>query len=313
MPDGIILLDKPLGLSSNQALQRVRRLFGRVSAGHTGSLDPLATGMLPICIGEATKIAGLLLGGRKAYVAEITLGSRTATGDAEGEVVETQAVPALHLVSVEAALAALVGSRLQKPPMYSAVHVDGVRLYQMARRGIEVERASRTIRIDRLHCTELRAGSLRVEVTCSTGTYIRVLAEELAAILGTVGFVSELRRSWVEPFEEAPQVKLEALQAAASECPESLQQWVLPIERGLAGRPEIQLDADGARRLAQGQRLPLGASAGPKVVFDAHRRLLGLAEVDCTGILHPRRLFSWAIDSRACARNTTVERGPVRR
>ncbi len=310
---GILLLDKPLGLSSNQALQRVRHLYGRPPAGHTGSLDPLATGMLPVCIGEATKIAGLLLGARKSYLAGIQLGKRTSTGDAEGEVIEEQPVPVLERAALERVLATFIGSRQQKPPMHSAVHVGGVRLYQLARKGIEVDRPSRSIEIHRIELLALEPASLRISVGCSTGTYIRVLAEDIAVALGTVGFVSELRRIGVEPFENEPMWTLAGLEAAAGEGPERLARALLPIERGLAGREEIHLDSERMRRLAQGQRVAADGAPGPRVVFGPGRRLLGLGEIGDGGWLKARRLFSWAIDSRACAQDAAVESGPVRR
>jgi len=310
---GILLLDKPLGLSSNHALQRVRRLFGQPPAGHTGSLDPLATGMLPICIGEATKIAGLLLGARKTYRAQIRLGRRTSTGDAEGEVVEERPVPPLERSAVEQTLANLIGPGEQTPPMYSAVHVGGVRLYQLARQGIEVERPARRIEIHLIELLALEPTSLRILVTCSTGTYIRVLAEDVATALGTAGFVSELRRIGVDPFENEPMWTLEALEATAAEAPETLARALLAIERGLVGREEIHLDSERMRRLAQGQQVAAEGLPGPRIVFGPGRRLLGLGEVGEDGRMRPRRLFSWAIDSRACAQNVAVESDPVRR
>ena len=309
---GILLLDKPFGLSSNQALQRARRCFGRPPAGHTGSLDPLATGMLPICLGEATKIAGLLLGSRKSYLADIGLGRRTATGDAEGEPIEERPVPQLSPSHVQKLLLAFVGSRQQKPPMYSAVHVGGERLYKLARQGIEVDRPARTIAIERIELIELGTASLRIAVECSSGTYIRVLAEEIALALGTVGFVSALRRVWVEPFAGEPLHTLDSLEALAAADPQDLAGLLLPIERGLAGREAIELDFERARRLSQGQAVAVTGQPGPRVVFGPGQRLLGLGELGEDGRLKPRRLFSWAIDSKACAQKDAVERDPGR-
>lgn len=310
---GILLLDKPLGLSSNQALQRVRRVAGRPPAGHTGSLDPLATGMLPICVGEATKIAGLLLGARKAYTARIAFGARTSTGDAEGEIVERRAVPNLSREQVEQVLKGFLGPRDQVPPMYSAVHVGGVRLYQLARQGVEVDRAPRRIVIERLELGELADSRIDFSVTCSTGTYIRVLAEEVAEALGTVGSLQCLHRDWAEPFEGQLMVRLDELEAAGGDGSERVASRLLPIETALAGRDAIDLDEEEACRIGQGQRLVRGGTPGLKILFGPNRRLLGLGELDPGGILRPRRLFSWAIDSRACMRNTAVERGPSHR
>ncbi len=310
---GIVLLDKPLGLSSNAALQRVRRLYGRPTAGHTGSLDPLATGMLPICLGEGTKIAGLLLGGRKAYETEIALGSRTATGDKEGEVVESAPLPALTRVQVEAQIMKLVGPQLQTPPMYSAVHVGGRRLYELARQGMEVDRPARQIEILALELRQFATDRLTLGVVCTTGTYIRTLAEDIAKALGTVGHVARLHRQWVEPFQAVPMHSLEALEHFAACGSDDLARLVLPIEQALTGMPQIHLDAKGALRLAQGQRVPAGGDQGLKAVYGPGQRLLGLAELSAEGSLHAKRLFTWAIDSKACVQPNAVERDPGRR
>src|SRR5215469_8925401 len=190
MPSGILLLDKPHGLSSNAALQRVRALYARVKAGHVGSLDPLATGMLPICLGEATKIAGDLLEGRKCYRFTIALGAATSTGDAEGEVTQTAAVPQLGAEAVEAVLAQWRGARQQVPPMYSAIKRGGQPLYRLARQGVSVPRSARTIEISELTLVHLDAAALELETVCSKGTYVRVLAEDIARALGTCGHVT---------------------------------------------------------------------------------------------------------------------------
>jgi len=190
--DGILLLDKPVGLSSNQALQQVRRLYRAAKAGHTGSLDPLASGVLPLCFGQATKVAGLLLDSDKTYRASLALGSRTTTGDREGAVVETRPVPPLEEEAVRAVLEGFVGERQQIPPMYSALKRDGEALYALARRGVEVERIPRRIRILGVALESLEDGRLEFEVTCSTGTYVRTLGEEVAEALGTCGYLEAL-------------------------------------------------------------------------------------------------------------------------
>src|SRR5580700_1526548 len=194
MRSGIVLLDKPLGLSSNAALQRVRTLFSRIKAGHVGSLDPLASGMLPICLGEATKIAGEILAHRKCYRFTVSLGIATATGDAEGAVTASAPVPALTAAQVQQGLAGFRGAQLQVPPMYSALKRDGQPLYKLARAGVTVARAPRDIELFELTLTALEPAALTCEVLCSKGTYIRVLAEDLARALGTCGHVTALRR-----------------------------------------------------------------------------------------------------------------------
>ena len=195
---GILLLDKPLGLSSNAALQIVRRLAGGIKAGHSGSLDPLASGMLPICLGEATRLAGQLLEGRKAYRFTLQLGERSATGDAEGQIVERCPVPALTRAQIEAVLARFLGAQQQVPPMYSALKRDGQPLYRLARQGLQVERAARALHIDTLQLLDQpRPERLQLSVLCSKGTYVRVLAEDIARALGSCGRLDSLRRDYV--------------------------------------------------------------------------------------------------------------------
>jgi tRNA pseudouridine55 synthase len=215
MLTGILLLDKPLGLSSNSALQRVKRLLRAEKAGHVGSLDPLATGMLPICLGEATKIAGDILSGRKRYLFTAALGHRTATGDLEGAIVETLPVPAFDRAALDGVLSRFLGKQMQVPPMYSAIKRDGQPLYKLARAGVEVERAPREIELFGFDVRAFDAASIQLEVSCSKGTYVRTLAEDLARALGTCGHVSLLRRLHVEPFEGEPMIALEAVEAAA--------------------------------------------------------------------------------------------------
>ena len=206
MPNGIILLDKPKGLSSNGALQRVRKAYRAASAGHVGTLDPMATGMLPLCLNEATKIIAEIESGAKCYEFTVQLGARTDTGDAEGKVIEEQVVPALDAAVVEAALTGFRGTLQQVPPMYSALKREGRPLYELARQGIEVERSARTIVIRQLVLEELAGNTIRLICECAKGTYIRVLGEDIARALGTCGHLTYLRRLWVEPFRRLPMV-----------------------------------------------------------------------------------------------------------
>ncbi|HKD55565.1 MAG TPA: tRNA pseudouridine(55) synthase TruB [Steroidobacteraceae bacterium] len=289
MPSGILLLDKPHGLSSNAALQRVRALYARVKAGHVGSLDPLATGMLPICLGEATKIAGDLLEGRKCYRFTIALGAATSTGDAEGEVTQTAAVPQLGAEAVEAVLAQWRGARQQVPPMYSAIKRGGQPLYRLARQGVSVPRSARAIEISELTLVHLDAAALELETVCSKGTYVRVLAEDIARALGTCGHVAALRRLWVEPFAAQPMQTLEALAASrASEGAPPL----LAIDWPLQHLPRLELDADAAERLVLGRKVATGTAPAHRVrVYDSDGNLMALGEVDAAGMLQPRRLI----------------------
>ncbi|HET7755883.1 MAG TPA: tRNA pseudouridine(55) synthase TruB [Steroidobacteraceae bacterium] len=299
MRSGILLLDKPRGLSSNAALQRVRRLLGGIKAGHAGSLDPLATGMLPICLGEATKIAADIVSARKRYRCTIALGVRTTTGDAEGEVAATAAVPALERRQVETALAGLLGRSAQVPPMYSALKRGGEPLYRLARAGVEVERAPRTIELYELALLALADRRLEFEAYCSKGTYIRVLAEDIAARLGTCGHVAQLRRLYVEPFEHEPMVTLEALasRAVAADWPA-----LLAVDYPLRHLPAVTLRAADAVRLLRGQAIagakPPGApqsAAGAAVrvrLYDEAGTFLGIGAEDGSGAVRPRRLLN---------------------
>jgi tRNA pseudouridine55 synthase len=283
---GILLLDKPLGLSSNRALQQVRRAFGGAKAGHTGSLDPLASGMLPICLGEATKLAGCLLAGRKRYRFTVRLGERTSTGDAEGEIIERAPVPALEEGALRAALEALTGPQLQVPPMYSALKRDGQPLYKLARQGLEVERAARAIEISSLELLGAAEGSLELAVECSKGTYVRVLAEQIAIAAGSCGHVTALRREWVEPFAGEPMVHLEALEAGPLPV-------LLPPERAVDYLPAIHLDAAGTRAIRHGQSvsLPGGSAGGSVQLFDAGGQFFGLGQLEGSE-LKAQRLFA---------------------
>ncbi|MES0873618.1 tRNA pseudouridine(55) synthase TruB [Sinimarinibacterium sp. HSW-8] len=288
--DGILLFDKPLGVSSNDALQQVRRLYQADKAGHTGSLDPLATGALPICLGEATKLCGVLLDADKHYVAEAQLGVRTSTGDAEGDVIETAAVPSLE--SLTRAAAGMLGEIEQVPPMYSALKHDGQRLYALARQGIEIERPARRVRIHALQIEPASAPDrFRAQVRCSKGTYVRTLIEDLARMAGSCAHLTALRRTAVAPFEGRALVTLSQLEAAAVQGVEALDRLLLAPAAALAHWPRVAVNDVQAQRLARGQTLALGAAVEPGrvAVIDRTGTLLGLAEVTVAGCLQPRR------------------------
>jgi tRNA pseudouridine55 synthase len=286
---GILLLDKPLGVSSNAALQRVRRMLGAAKAGHVGSLDPLATGMLPICLEEATKIAGDILAGRKCYRFSIGLGVRTATGDAEGAVVESLPVPPLELAAIERVLRSFLGRQRQVPPMYSALKRDGQPLYRLARAGQEVERAAREIDISDLKLVAVDGSHLALEVICSKGTYVRTLAEDVARALGTCGYVTRLHRAYVEPFMSEAMHTLESIASAraAGEYPA-----LLPADFGVAHVAAVHLNTAGTQRLLQGQIVATSTAASGRVrLYDEAGRFLGMGEADGRGQVRPRRLF----------------------
>ncbi len=292
--DGILLLDKPLGLSSNQALQAARRLFRAAKGGHTGSLDPLASGLLPICFGEATKVAGLLLGSRKAYDAECLLGVTTRTDDGEGEETARRPVPpGLDDGAVRAALATLTGRIVQVPPAYSAIKRGGVPMYVRARRGEDVQVPPREVDIHALDLGGRDGDRLRLHVECGSGTYIRSLVRDLGERLGCGAHLTALRRLWVEPFRKPVMHTLEALQALAVAGTESLDSVLLPVDAGLATLPVVHLDAAASGALAQGQGVVLdGLAPGPCRAYADDGRLLALAEYRDDGRLHVLRGFN---------------------
>lgn len=301
--DGILLLDKPQGLSSNQALQRVRHLFRAEKGGHTGSLDPLATGLLPVCFGEATKIAGGLLGARKAYEAVARLGIVTDTDDADGQPLRERPVPALTIDAIDAALRSLVGRIRQRPPIYSALKRGGEPLYAKARRGEAIEVEAREVDVhafDLLNAADLLDGGeplLRLHVECGSGTYVRSLVRDLGELLGCGAHVAELRRLWVDPFREPRMWTLEGLEQLREQAGERvLDACLLPIEAGMASWPEVRVNTAQAQRLGRGQGLrgPYPSRGRQVAMLDEQGRGLGLGEVDAEGGLRPVRLFRWA-------------------
>lgn len=291
---GILLLDKPLGLSSNQALQAARKLLRAAKGGHTGALDPLATGLLPLCFGEGTKIAGTLLGSRKAYIAECQLGATTTTADLEGEIVLQRPVPALDAAAIELALAKLRGRIVQVPPVYSAIKQDGEPLYLKARRGEAVEVPSREVDIYRLDLLAQSESSLRLYVECGSGTYVRSLAVDLGEDLGCGAHLTALRRLWVEPFREPSMVTLEQLQLASEQGDEALEAYVRPVQAGLAELPVLSLDSAQSLAVSQGRQIPTDMS-GPIpqcAVYADDGRLLALGEIGVDGRLRILRGFN---------------------
>jgi tRNA pseudouridine55 synthase len=290
---GLLLLDKPVGMSSNQALQRVKRLYGAARAGHSGSLDPLATGMLPIFFGAATHLCSYLLDSRKEYRTTAQLGVSTTTGDAEGEVVSDRSgEPPPSADAVDRTLARFVGEIEQVPPMYSALKRGGVPLYRLARRGVEVERASRRVVIDELALEEYRWPQLTLRVRCSKGTYVRTLVEDIAQALGTVGHVAALRRIAVLPFT-GPMHTLAAVGAAAVAGTEALDALLLPPDAAIPGIPPVSVSAATATRLAHGQSVPAEPAWPPGIVrvYSEEGAFLALGQVTGDGRLAPQRVF----------------------
>ncbi|MBB3805984.1 tRNA pseudouridine55 synthase [Xanthomonas arboricola] len=297
---GILLLDKPAGLSSNNALQAARRLLRAEKGGHTGSLDPLATGLLPLCFGEATKIAGLLLGSAKAYDAEIVLGVTTDTDDADGEPLRVRAVPELGEDALRAALLPFVGRIQQQAPIYSALKQGGEPLYAKARRGDVIEAPVREVEVQAIEVLGYGAPRLQLRVTCGSGTYIRSLARDLGEVLGCGAHIASLRRRWVEPFRAPQMITLEQL-AAALEMGTQAQDLLLPIQAGLADFAQITLDEAHAARFRMGQRLRDPAfPAGQVAVFGPDGSPSGLGLVDADGRLSPQRLFNGLNQESTC-------------
>jgi len=286
--DGVLLLDKPAGPSSSAVLQSVKRLLNAQKAGHAGTLDPLATGLLPLLFGEATKFAQYGLDAAKEYVADVRLGAATDTGDAEGRVIERRPV-AFDAAQLARALELFRGDLAQVPPMYSALKRDGRPLYALARAGQTVERAARQIRVHELELIARNDEVLRLRIRCSKGTYVRQLAVDLGLALDTVGHLAALRRIAVGDLRIERAVSLEDLQALGEAARTA---WLLPPESLLEDLPRIDLDEEAARRFMNGQRLPLEAPEGACRVYRRHGPLLGVGEGRGGHGLRPVRLIA---------------------
>lgn len=290
---GILLLDKPQGISSNRALQQAKRLFGAAKAGHTGSLDPLATGLLPICFGEATKIAGYLLGARKAYAAECKLGITTDTFDSDGAVLVERAVPALDGDAIRSELAKFTGHITQIPPVYSALKQQGVPLYKRARRGESVEAPPRQVDVFRFELIENTNDILHLHIECGSGTYVRSLVRDLGEALGCGAHLTALRRLWVEPFRTSRMFTLDGLENVREQGgTQALAQTLLPVEAGLQEWPVLQLDARGADAVAHGRALHVEVATGRYRAHAPSGQLLAIGEVDVSGAFRILRGFA---------------------
>jgi len=288
--DGVLLADKPRGASSNGFLQTLRRLYRADKGGHGGTLDPMATGLMVVCFGEATKFSSWLLESTKRYEGEITLGARTDSGDAEGRVVAAAEVPD-RLPDLQSLAAAFTGAREQRPPMYSALKHEGRPLYEYARQGIEVDKPARRIVVERLTLERVAAAKLRFDVLCSTGTYVRVLAEELATALGTLGHLSALRRTASGPFSVDEAVTLEALEALDE--PRRLAR-LLGADRLPYALAALPLGETEAAHLMQGRAVLPGTvpAAGRYRAYAPGGRFLGVVEADAAGVIRAQRLMA---------------------
>lgn len=292
---GVLPLDKPVGMGSNEVLQVVKRLYRAQKAGHTGSLDQLASGLLPICMGEATKLSGFLLNADKRYRTVFRLGEETSTGDAEGEVLARAPADHVTRAQVETLLGEFQGKIQQIPPMHSAVKHKGERLYRLARQGMVVDREPRTVTIHEIRLLEFGEGLLELDVHCSKGTYIRTLAEDMGRALGCGGHVRALRRTGSGPFGEDHMVTLEQLRGLdAREDLSALDALLLPTDAVLADRPEIRLSEDMAYYITRGQPVlvPHAPTTGEVRLYGARSEFLGVGEILDDGRVAPRRLFS---------------------
>ncbi|MCE0732687.1 tRNA pseudouridine(55) synthase TruB [Halomonas sp. G15] len=295
--NGVLLLDKPAGMSSNHALQRARRLFQAQKAGHTGTLDPMATGLLPVCFGEATKFSAHLLASDKVYRTRVELGVVTDTGDAEGEVVERLAVPALNTTDVEAVLARFHGEIEQVPPMYSALKHQGRKLYELAREGKSIERAARRVTVYDARLVAFEGSAFELEVKVSKGTYVRTLAEDIGRALGSGAHISVLRRLATGPFGAEGMLTLEALTALPDQ--DAREATLLPVDILAAHLPRLEVDADAARRLTHGQSARAdtgGLAVGDTARLYCDEAFLGLGAVTTPQEVAPKRLLSTATD-----------------
>ena len=291
--DGLLLLNKPAGLSSNQALQRVKWLLNAKKAGHTGSLDPAATGMLPLCFGEATKVCPFLLNADKTYRVTAKLGVSTDTGDADGTEIDRSDVPEKSADEWRELLQSFLGDSKQIPPMYSALKKDGKRLYELARQGVSVEREPRPVRIDAIELLEAAGTRLVFRVRCSKGTYIRVLVEDIARAAGTIAHTARLHREEVGDFQAAEMRDLGVLEAAAEESQDALRAHLLAPDVALVGLPPITVTRADGSRFSGGMAVP-GRDEGVNGlvrVYSDEPRFLGVGEASGDGSIAPKRVF----------------------
>ena len=287
--NGVLLLDKPLGFSSNQALQKVKWLYSAAKAGHTGTLDPLATGLLPICLGEATKFAQYVTDADKTYFATIKLGATTTTGDAEGEILTTAPVNVL-LEQFQTACLQFIGEISQMPPMYSALKHEGRALYEYAREGVDIERQSRIIHISNITVEKFEADVAQITVVCSKGTYIRTLAEDIGANLGCGAHLIGLRRTETAGYLLSNTVTIEQLETMTIEA---LQALLLPVDSAIESLPKVILNTDAAFYIMQGQAVWLAGKtpAGDLRLYDEQNNFLGLGFLQDDGKIAPKRLI----------------------
>ncbi len=292
--DGIVILDKAMGISSNRALQEVKRLYNANKAGHTGSLDPLATGVLPLCLGEATKVSQFLLDSDKKYRARLQLGARTDSGDNEGTVIASCTDFSVSHVQIEKALKQFLGEIKQVPPMYSALKVDGVPLYKIARKGKTIEREARNITVYSIELTEFKNSELELEIACSKGTYIRTIADDLGQALGCGAHITALRRTQAGVFTEADSVTIEILRAESeTEGFAGIDRRLVAMDRAIGDLPKVVLPGIAARFIKNGQAVLVRQLPEEGLVrLYEKEQFIGIGCIDDDGKLAPRRLIA---------------------
>lgn len=293
--NGILLLDKEIGITSNTALQQVKRLYQAKKAGHTGSLDPLASGLLPLCLGEATKLSSFLLDSDKEYEGTCQFGSKTTTGDAEGEVVSTRPVPELTQALLEAQCKAFSGEIEQIPPIHSAIKKNGQPLYKLAHQGIEIEREARQVSIHEFSILEILETSFRFHLRCSKGTYVRTLVEDIGEQIGCGAHLSSLRRTAVGPFRLEDAITAEALtHIAEADAMSGLDALLIPMDQALEKWPAVRLTADSTYYVQQGQPVQVAKAptSGWVRLFANNDRFLGVGQILDDGRVAPKRLIN---------------------
>ncbi len=294
--NGILLLDKSSGISSNNSLQKVKRIYNARKAGHTGSLDVPATGLLPICFGEATKISGYILGSDKKYYAKCKLGETTTTGDASGDLLEKKEFPAMKESELIKILTKFIGNIEQVPPMFSALKYRGVRLYKFAYKGITVERKARDIKIYDINLLNVENDYFEMEVFCSKGTYIRTLVEDIGIKIGCGAHVLTLRRKETGPFHELDSFTLEKIEEISKKGLDALFSLLLPMDMALKNIPQIQLKKEEALSISQGRSVVVDGlpDAGELRIYNSLSQFIGMGEVTEDGRVSPKRLINIA-------------------
>ena len=293
--NGILLLDKAIGITSNTALQKVKRLYQAAKAGHTGSLDPLASGLLPLCLGEATKMSSFLLDADKAYAGVCKLGVKTSTADAEGEVIATRPVPSLSEAQLKATLEKFIGNIEQIPPMHSAIKMQGQPLYKLAHQGIEVERQPRPVTIHSLSLTRFEGDEFAFELHCSKGTYVRTLVEDIGEALGCGAHLSALRRTMVGPFELSHAVTMDELEHTAADAGFiGLDALLIPMDQALEKWPAVHLSENSTYYVRQGQPVQVAKAptSGWVRLFASNDHFLGVGQILEDGRVAPKRLIN---------------------